>query len=198
VDEQEAYHITGQRISTTSSVAKILWEQERLPQIHRDTQQWLFRASYPGLRLAGQNVDECCIGVKHTMPLSVEHLIAPDAQPRLLAGDFQFTEGPAADANGDVYFVDIGRNHIHFWDAQKQELATIRENSGGADGMFVDAAGALWICEMHDKRLSKLEPGGEYLVILDSFESEPFSGPNDLTRQATSTLAPATMAGASS
>ncbi|NKB68971.1 MAG: hypothetical protein GKR89_18035 [Candidatus Latescibacteria bacterium] len=112
--------------------------------------------------------------------LSLTQLIAPDAELRCLANTFKFTEGPAADDEGNIYFVDIGARRIHFWDVKREALSTIRENSGGADGMFVDAEGSLWICEMHDKRISKIAKDGTYTVVLDSFEGQPFTGPNDL------------------
>ena len=111
---------------------------------------------------------------------SLKHLIAPDIKPKHLAGNFGFTEGPAADADGNIFFVDIGNHRIHFWNIQKNEFSTVRENSGGADGMFVDAEGSLWICEMGNKRLSKIDKDDKYTVILDSFEGKPFTGPNDL------------------
>ena len=43
--------------------------------------------------------------------------IAPGAtpQPVLVAGGFEFTEGPAADASGRVFFSDIPRKKIHAW-----------------------------------------------------------------------------------
>ena len=42
---------------------------------------------------------------------SLKHLIAPDIKPKHLAGNFGFTEGPAADADGNIFFVDIGNHH---------------------------------------------------------------------------------------
>jgi sugar lactone lactonase YvrE len=62
-----------------------------------------------------------------------EQLIVPLAEPRLLAGHLKSTEGPAADADGNFYFVDIGNRRIHFWDVQTKKLSTICENYGGAD-----------------------------------------------------------------
>jgi gluconolactonase len=111
---------------------------------------------------------------------SVEELIAEGARPVLLASGFKFSEGPAADASGNLYFTDIGSNRIHYWDTSSQTLSTIRENSGGADGLFVDRDGALWICELKDKQLSKIDAHGNYIVVADSFDDRPFTGPNDL------------------
>ncbi len=115
-----------------------------------------------------------------TTSAALEALIADGAEPKLLADGFRFTEGPAADSQGGVYFTDIGSNRIHYWDTIKEELSTIRENSGGADGLFVDRKGALWICELREKRLTRLDQEGRYDVIVDSFDGQPLTGANDL------------------
>lgn len=91
------------------------------------------------------------ISMSRAQSSAIDGLIAEGAKPLLLAGGFKFTEGPAADAAGNLYFTDIGSNRIHYWNASNQSLSTIRENSGGADGLFVDRDGALWICELKDK-----------------------------------------------
>ena len=106
--------------------------------------------------------------------------VAPNARLRLLADGFGFTEGPAADANGNVFFVDIGNHRVHYWNVEYGLLTIIREDSGGADGMFVDADGALWICEMGARRIARIGRDGAYRVVVDAYEGEPFTGPNDL------------------
>ncbi len=42
-------------------------------------------------------------------------VVAPDAKVKKLAGGFKFTEGPAADADGNIFFTDIPNNRIHTW-----------------------------------------------------------------------------------
>ena len=111
---------------------------------------------------------------------ALSQLIADGAEPDLLADGFKFTEGPAADARGNLFFSDIGGNRIHYWDVEKKALSTVRENSGGADGLFVDEDGALWICELRNRRLTKLDRDGRYEVMVDSFEDGPLTGANDL------------------
>ena len=39
-------------------------------------------------------------------------IIAPDAKLQKLAGDFEFTEGPAADKEGNVFFTDQPNDRI--------------------------------------------------------------------------------------
>ena len=110
----------------------------------------------------------------------LEDLIADGVEPMLVADGFRFTEGPAADEQGNIYFSDIGSNRIHYWDAGAGELSTVREHSNGADGLFVDRNGDLLVCELSGKRLTKLNKDGSYEVLVDSFDGGGLTGANDL------------------
>ena len=48
-------------------------------------------------------------------PAPASELVAPGAKVELLAGGFAFTEGPACNGEGDVYFTDIPNERIHKW-----------------------------------------------------------------------------------
>ncbi len=43
---------------------------------------------------------------------SQESVVAPQGKPKLLSSDYKFTEGPAMDAEGNVYFTDQPNNQI--------------------------------------------------------------------------------------
>lgn len=106
-------------------------------------------------------------------------VVAPGAEVQKLAGDFRFTEGPAADAKGDVYFTDIPNNRIHQWSLEG-ELSTFREDSGGANGLYFDKAGNLLACEGGGRRLVSITPGGEVSVLADAYDGKKFNSLNDL------------------
>ena len=72
-------------------------------------------------------------------------VIAPGAQVEKLAGDFIFTEGPASDAQGNVYFVDQDNNRIMKYDTAGK-LSTYMQPSGYANGMTFDEKGNLIAC----------------------------------------------------
>jgi gluconolactonase len=96
-----------------------------------------------------------------------------------LAGDFQFTEGPAAEANGDIYFTDIPNNRIHKWTLDGS-LSTFRENSGGANGLYFDKEGNLFICEGGNRRLTSLSSQGELTILAEQYDEKKLNSPNDL------------------
>jgi len=108
-----------------------------------------------------------------------QSVVAPGASVEKLAGGFAFTEGPAADAEGNVLFTDIPNERIHKW-SLGGELSTFRENSGRANGLFFDRKGNLLACEGGRRRLVSISPQGEVTVLAAHYEGKRFNSPNDL------------------
>jgi gluconolactonase len=106
-------------------------------------------------------------------------LVAPGAKVEKLAGGFRFTEGPAADARGNIFFSDIPNNRIHKWSLDGK-LTTFRENSGGANGLYFDRKGNLLACEGGGRRLVSIDPEGNVTVLADKYDGKPFNSLNDL------------------
>jgi len=106
-------------------------------------------------------------------------VVAEGAKVEKLAGGFQFTEGPAADAQGNVYFSDIPNNRIHKWSLDGN-LSTFRENSGGANGLYFDDEGHLLACEGGGRRLVSIDPKGNVSVLADQYKGKRFNSLNDL------------------
>src|SRR5262245_14853421 len=72
--------------------------------------------------------------------------IRPAGEVVKLHTGFKFTEGPAHDADGNVYFSDIPNNRIHKVDTDGK-LSTFLEDSKGCNGLMVDAKGRLIACQ---------------------------------------------------
>lgn len=108
-----------------------------------------------------------------------ESLVASGAKVEKLAGDFRFTEGPAVDARGNVYFSDIPNNRIHIWSIDGK-LSVFRENSGGANGLFFDKQGHLIACEGGNRRVTSIAPDGKVTVLADKYDGKKLNSPNDL------------------
>jgi len=106
-------------------------------------------------------------------------VVAEGAKVEKLAGGFAFTEGPAADAQGNVFFSDIPNNRIHKWSLDGK-LSTFRENSGGANGLYFDKNGNLLACEGGGRRLVSIDPKGNVTVLADNYQGKRFNSLNDL------------------
>ncbi len=106
-------------------------------------------------------------------------VVAEGAKVEKLAGGFEFTEGPAADAQGNVFFSDIPNNRIHKWSLEGK-LSTFRENSGGANGLYFDKNGNLLACEGGGRQLVSIDPKGNVTILADKYEGKRFNSLNDL------------------
>ncbi len=110
---------------------------------------------------------------------TVEKLVAPSAQVEQLAGGFGFTEGPASNAQGDLYFTDIPNNRIHKWSVNGR-LTTFRDNTGGANGLFFYHGGNLLSCEGIGRQVTSISPDGKVTVLADGYQGKKLNSPNDL------------------
>lgn len=96
-----------------------------------------------------------------------------------LAGGFDFTEGPAADPTGNVYFTDIPNNLILIW-TTNDKLDTFRVNSGRANGLYFDKDQNLLACEGEKGQITSTSPDGEYKPVATGYNGIRFNQPNDI------------------
>jgi gluconolactonase len=96
-----------------------------------------------------------------------------------LHGGFQFTEGPAADRDGNVYFSDIPAEKIFKVDTAGK-LTTFREKSNNVNGTMVNAAGELVGCEMQGQVTVMGADGQVVRAVAKEYEGKRFNAPNDL------------------
>lgn len=96
-----------------------------------------------------------------------------------LAGDFVFTEGPAVNSKGDVYFTDLRQHMILIWTTDDQ-LDTFRVNSGRANGLYFDKDENLLVCEGDKGQVTSTSPDGEYTPVATEYNGNRFNQPNDL------------------
>ncbi len=106
-------------------------------------------------------------------------LVADGAKVERLADGFAFTEGPACDAEGNVFFTDIPAAKIHRWSTDG-ELTTFRTDSGGANGLYFDRDGNLLCCEGAARQLTRVTPDGTVTVLADKYDGKRVNSPNDL------------------
>jgi gluconolactonase len=105
--------------------------------------------------------------------------VIPGAQLEKLAGGFLFTEGPASDSKGNVYFTDQPNDRIMVW-STKGELNSFLQPSGRSNGLFIDNKGFIWACADEKNEMWKIGSDKKVTVVIGLFGSKPFNGPNDL------------------
>ncbi len=91
-----------------------------------------------------------------------------------------FTEGPAADANGQVYFTDVQASRIYRSD-NRGLLSVFLPNSSACNGLMFDQSGRLIACQRDQRRIIAVDPGTTNISpVATSFNGAAFTGPNDL------------------
>lgn len=107
-------------------------------------------------------------------------IAAPGAKLTLLADTFKFTEGPAADKQGNVFFTDQPNNRILEWSVDGK-LSTFMSDSGRSNGMYFDDAGNLYACADLNNQLWVIDPATRKVTVLvKDYESKKLNGPNDV------------------
>ena len=106
-------------------------------------------------------------------------IFIPDAKPEKLSDIFSFTEGPAADEEGNVYFTDQPNDRIYKWSVN-DELSIFLEGTGRANGMYFDHDGNLISCSDMNNEIWSINKSGKSVVLVTNFENKKLNGPNDL------------------
>lgn len=109
-----------------------------------------------------------------------QELVADQAKLNLVAADYKFTEGPAVDKNGDVYFTDQPNNRIIKWTASDNSVSVYMEDAGRANGLYFDHDGSLLACADEKFELWRIDKAKIPKVLIDEFQGKKLNGPNDL------------------
>lgn len=111
---------------------------------------------------------------------SQKELIKKGHQPQLISDEFVFTEGPASDAEGNVYFTDQPNNRIHKWSLKDNAVSVFMEDAGRANGLYFDNQGNLLAAADENSEILKITSEKEVEPLVASFEGNSLNGPNDL------------------
>jgi gluconolactonase len=107
--------------------------------------------------------------------------VAPGAELKLAAEGFKFTEGPAVDPTGDVYFTDQPNDRILKWSAATGKVETFMHPCGRSNGLDFGHDGKLVACADEKGELWRIDPETKKAsVLLNHFGGKLFNGPNDV------------------
>lgn len=111
-------------------------------------------------------------------------ILAPGAQVEKVAEGFQFTEGPAVDAQGNVFFSDSPTSRILLFPAAGGPARVWKSNTRGANGMLFDKEGRLITCNSQlapdGRSVTRYEKNGTVTVLADRYAGKKLNSPNDL------------------
>ena len=105
-------------------------------------------------------------------------IIAEGATVQLAASGFKFTEGPAADAEGNVFFTDQPNDRILKW-SPDGTVSVFMEDTERANGLTFDHDGNLIACADEHNRLVRIGTDGQVEVLVADFDGRRLNGPND-------------------
>jgi gluconolactonase len=95
-----------------------------------------------------------------------------------------FAEGPAADADGNVYFSDCPNNRILLYRPATGKTEIWQEPSGRANGMNFDAQGRLVVCcdgkDGGARAVRRYEADGSITTLASHYNGKLLNAPNDL------------------
>ncbi len=94
-----------------------------------------------------------------------------------------FTEGPAVDRAGNVYFTNVRMAKILKWDPRAKRLSVYRKYSHEANGLLFERDGNLLACEGGAQRVTRTDmKTGWTTVLTGEYEGHPIGKTNDLTQ----------------
>ena len=107
-------------------------------------------------------------------------IIADGAKVEVLSEGYIFTEGPAVDRDGNVFFTDQPNDRIVKYNAADGSFSDWLKPAGRSNGTKFDKAGNLLACADEKNELWSISPDKKVTVLLSSPGGKLLNGPNDL------------------
>jgi len=108
------------------------------------------------------------------------NLIAPGAKVEVLGEGYSFTEGPAVDKEGNIFFTDQPNDRIVKWNAADGVLTDWLKPAGRSNGTYFDKDGNLLTCADEKNELWSISVTKQVTVLVKDFGGKLLNGPNDL------------------
>jgi gluconolactonase len=122
---------------------------------------------------------------------ALDALLASGARAEKVCEGFIWSEGPVW-KDGSLFFSDVPGNILYQWRPGSKHAEVFLEPSGGiesnpdfaeagSNGLALDLAGNLLLCQCGARRVARLEEDGRTQTVLaDRFEGRRLNNPNDL------------------
>ena len=107
-------------------------------------------------------------------------LVADGAKVEMLSEGYIFTEGPAVDRDGNVFFTDQPNDRIVKYNAADGSFSDWLKPAGRSNGTFFDKDGNLLACADEKNELWSISPDKKVTVLASRVDGKLLNGPNDL------------------
>ena len=112
--------------------------------------------------------------------MTLDNVIRPDIAIETLGTGYGFTEGPAADGQGNIYFSDGQNNSIYFYEVGRPVTRFVNDSTD-ANGMMFNSKGELYVCEGAAYRIVAIDVATrQKRVLCQEIDGQHFNEPNDL------------------
>jgi sugar lactone lactonase YvrE/enterochelin esterase-like enzyme len=98
----------------------------------------------------------------------MQELLIPGEGWKLVGEGYKFTEGPATNAKGEVFFNDVGASKTYKISAEGKPEEWLKDSAGG-DGQRFGPDGQLYANATKDKQVVKYDDNGKKTVIAEGF-----------------------------
>ena len=135
-------------------------------------------------------------GTIESLDSTLVDIIDPNAAIEIIASGFNWSEGPVwVPALEALLFSDVPENKIYKWTEEDSISVFLkpsgytglidREGEPGSNGLTLNAAGELLLCQHGDRRVAKLgtsltNPQPNYITVAREYQGSLFNSPNDL------------------
>jgi len=108
----------------------------------------------------------CSTALAQDMPLT--QVLLPGQGWELVGSGYKFTEGPAVDDKGNVFFTDIPNNRIHRIDAVTGKVGVFATETARTNGLMFGSDGLLYGCRNGDRQVVAYAADASHTVIADN------------------------------
>lgn len=108
-------------------------------------------------------------------------IVANGAEVVKVQDGFTFTEGPAVNRMGDIFFTDQPNDKIYKWSAGSNKVTLFKEGTGRSNGLYFQLDGTLIAAADLNNELWAIDQNtGKETVLVPSFKGKKLNGPNDV------------------
>jgi gluconolactonase len=108
-----------------------------------------------------------------------DSIIERNAVPMLVSKKFGFTEGPAVDKYGNIFFTDQPNNKIWKY-STTGKLTIFLNHAGRSNGLYIDNKGNIIACADEKDQLWLITKNKKIKVLIKNYKNHLLNGPNDL------------------